>query len=795
MPETKGALLTFSHVREARVAKRKYSILLIAALMAAIGVYFAVSRSRIPFVRMIQGAFGAGGNPAANVLTGNSDNSRSNAYLNETTLTPANVQPGSFGRLFSLAVDGQIYAQPLYVQSVTMADGPHNVVFTATMHNTVYAFDADTPGIPLWSVNLGPSVPTSNYDDDTGDVYGDILPENGILGTPVIDSSTGTLYVVAATLENSNYFYRLHALDITSGAERFGAPVAITAQVTGTGDNSTNGMVAFDPSQHLQRPGLLLLNGNVYIAFGSHGDSTPFHGWIMGYSAQNVQTQVSVFTPTPNGSGGSFWQSGRGLTADSNGNIYGAASNGDTDLTSNFGDTVLRLDPTATRIADWFAPYNAQDLDANDEDLGTTGALLIDGTNYMVVSGKQGVIYLLDRTSLGHMAAGDSQVVQRLDTQSSLIFNMALWNRPDGPLLYTHTVNAPVTAYKLQGASLGSAPVASSQNGFGIPYQGMALSANGVQSGTGVLWVIAPSGSETSPGILHAYNAEGLAEIWNSVMSDADAFGGFSKFANPTVANGKVYVPGNSSQLVVYGLTVNGNNAIPQVTGIVNAASMASGPLAPGEIVTILGQNLGPVNAVAGGPDANGNFSPRLGGTQVTFNGVPGPLLSTSSGAVTAIVPYEVSSSGPISVVASYQGQSAPAQTMRAADTSPGLFSADGSGSGPGAIANPDGTSNSPSQPAAAGSVVVLSGTGGGQTSTPSTTGATATGPSPLVANVSVQVGGQAAQVVYAGAAPGQVNGAVQINVQLPAGLTGTVPVVVMVGRRSSQATVTVSVQ
>jgi len=775
------------------MANRKYWILLTAAALAAAGVYLAVSRSSMPFARMIQGAFGAAPNPAANVLTGNYDNSRSNAYLAEATLTPANVQPGSFGKLFSLAVDGQIYAQPLYVQNVTIAGGQHNVVFAATMHNSVYAFDADTPSIPLWSVNLGPSVPTSNYMSDGGD-YGDILPENGILGTPVIDSSTGTLYAVAATFEGGNYYYRLHALDITSGAERFGAPAAITAQVTGTGDNSTNGTVAFDPSQHLQRPGLLLLNGNVYVAFGSHGDGAPFHGWIVGYSAQNVQNQISVFNPTPNGSGGSFWQSGRALAADSAGNIYGAPSNGDTDLTSNFGDTVLRLDPTATKIADWFAPYNAQDLDDNDDDLGTTGVLLIDGTNYMVVAGKQGVIYMLDRTKLGQVAAGDSQVVQRLDTQSSLIFNLALWNRPDGPLLYTHTVNAPVTVYKLQGASFGSAPLASSIDGFGVPYQGMTLSANGFQSGTGVLWVWAGSGAPTSPGVLRAYNAEGLGEIWNSVMSDADAAGGYTKFANPTVANGKVYVPGNSNQLVVYGLTA-GMSATPQVTGVVNTASQASGPLAPGEIVTILGQNIGPASTVTATPDSNGNFTAQLAGTQVTFNGVPGPLLSTSYGAVVAVVPFEVSSSGSVSVVASYQGTSAPAQPLRGADTSPGIFSADGSGSGPGSIQNPDGTSNSPSQPAAAGSVIVLSGTGGGQTTPPGTTGATAGGLAPFTAIVSVQIGGQPAQVLYAGAAPGQITGAMQVNVQLPPGLTGTLPIVVTVGHRASQVTVTVSVQ
>ena len=775
--------------------KRKYWILIGAAAIAAGAMYLVVSRDAGSYARMIQGALGTGtqAGGGASVLTGSYDNSRTNAYLTETILTPENARPGSFGKIFSLSVDGQIYAQPLYVRDVSTGGGVHNVVYAATMHNTVYAFDADTPSIPLWSVNLGPAVPTASYTSDMGD-YFDILPENGILGTPVIDASTGTLYVVAATLENGSYYYRLHALDITSGAERFGAPATITAQVAGTGDSSVDGIVTFDPKQHLQRPALLLVNGNIYIGFGSHGDATPFHGWLLGYSAQDVQKQISVFNPTPNGSGGSLWQSGRGLTADSAGNIYGAPSNGDTDLVSNFADSVVRLDAGATKIADWFSPYNAQDLNDTDDDLGTTGVMLIDGTNYMVVSGKQGVIYLLDRTNMGHAGANDAQIMQRLDTQSSLIFNLALWNRPDGPLLYTHAVNVPVTAWRLQGKAFSSAPVASSQDGFAVPYQGMALSANGFQPGSGVLWVLAPTRSPLSPAILHAYNADGLAEIWNSTMSDGDAVGRYSKFSNPTVANGKVYVPGNSNQLVVYGLTRKAATD-PVVTGIVNAASYANGPLAPGEFITISGQNIGPQVTAAGVPDASGNLSAQLGGVQVTFNGVPGPLLAVSAERVTAIVPFEISGSASIAVVLSFHGKQAAAQTLRSTDTSPGLFSADGTGSGPGAFLNPDGTLNSPDQPAVAGSTVVLTATGLGPTNPPGSSGTTVTGAFPLAGDVSVQVGGKAANVIFAGATQGQVAGTTQLNVQLPRGVAGTVPVVVTAGNRTSQATVTVSIR
>jgi hypothetical protein len=257
-----------------------------------------------------------------NVLTGGYDIARTNADLNETVLTPQTVNPTQFGRLFLLPADGQIYAQPLYLQNVAIAgQGVHNVVFIATLHNSVYAYDADTAAPPLWTVNLGPSVPSTAYTSDTG-AYTDITPEIGILGTPVIDPAAGTLYVVAATEENGACYYRLHALDIGSGGEQTGSPAVIQARVKGFGVDSVDGFVAFNPLQHIQRPALLLVNGVVYVAFGSHGDAVPWHGWIMGYSAANVQVQTAVFNATPNGNGGAVWNSGRGLSADGSGNIY-----------------------------------------------------------------------------------------------------------------------------------------------------------------------------------------------------------------------------------------------------------------------------------------------------------------------------------------------------------------------------------------------------------------------------------------------------------------------------------------
>jgi uncharacterized protein (TIGR03437 family) len=324
----------------------------------------------------------------------------------------------------------------------------------------------------------------------------------------------------------------------------------------------------------------------------------------------------------------------------------------------------------------------------------------------------------------------------------------------------------------------------------------MTLSANGSQTGSGVLWVLVPEGTPDSPGVLHAYDAGSLDEIWNSDMAPTDAVGGYVKFANPTVANGKVYVPTGSNQLLVYGL--KSNDAVstsPVVTGIVNAASYAAGSLAPGEIVTILGQNLGPQDIAVGSFDANGEFSDELAGTQVTFNGVPGPLIYAWNTAVSAVVPYETAGSDNIVVALSSNGQDASPQTMTAAAAAPGIFSANASGSGPGSILNQDYTLNGPDNPAAAGSIVVVYATGGGPTNPPAATGSLTAAAASIAAETQVTVGGRAAQVLYAGNAGGLVAGVLQINLRLPDGIEGTVPVVVTAGGQSSQATVTVSIQ
>jgi len=731
------------------------------------------------------------------VLTGGYDLARTNANLNETVLSPATVQPSRFGKLFTLPVDGQIAAQPLYEQSVPVAGhGVHNVVFVATEHNSVYAFDADMPSVPLWTVNLGPSVPSSVYNWASTGPYQDIAPEIGILGTPVIDPVTGTLYAVAATMENGAFYFRLHALDTGSGAERFGGPSTIAARVAGAGDSSTGGMVDFVPGQHIQRPALLLLNGVVYVAFGSHGDGRPWHGWMMGYSASNVRQQTAVFNATANGWGGAIWQSGRGPSVDSQGDIYLVTSNGDSDDVADYSDSVLRLDPGTLAIRDWFAPSDQETLDDDDDDLGTAGAVMIPGTGFLVTGGKQGYLYLLNTASLGHLAAGNSSLPESFSAVGFGVFNMALWNRSDGPLVYLLGSNSPFSAYRLTGSQIGTNPVSQSSSAYLAPLQGMTISANGGQPESGILWATtAATWPLPSTGTLHAFNADDLSsELWNSSMNpDADGLGGFSKFANPTVANGKVYTPDLSNELVVYGV-LNPGGPAPVITGLVNAASYANGAVAPGEIVTIFGQNLGPAVLAAGAFDQAGDLNLELAGIEVTFNGVPAPLLYVSAEQLAAVVPFETAPGTKVAVQVGYSGQVSATQTFNVAPSAPGIFTADASGSGPGAVLNQDYSLNSESNPAPGGSIVMVYATGGGVANPVDMTGATAQGPVPLAAAATAAVGGQPAQVLYAGDVPDEVAGMVQVNVRLPDGVTGTVPVVLTIGGVASQATATVAI-
>jgi hypothetical protein len=493
------------------------------------------------------------------VLTANGDNNRTNANLHEMHLTPQNVRPGSFGKLGSFPADGEIYSQPLYVSNLVFPNGTaHNVLFITTMHNTVYAYDADMPSAAglLWQVNLGQPFPTSSWNAP----YTDISPEVGILATGTIDLNAGVLYVVAETLQDGAAVFSLHALDLLSGAERINGPVIITAQASGSGAGSVGGVTPFDPHQHLQRPGLLLSNGAVYVAFGSHMDQSPWHGWVMTYDASDLSAQRGVFLTTQNGEGGAIWQSGRGLAADDAGSVYSMTGNGDFDGAGDFGESFLKLSGAGAVLADWFTPAIWKTLTDVDADL-STGPALIPGTHKIVGGDKYGQLYFLNGDAMGKLDPSDA-------AGSSIfsgaviggMFNFALWSRLGTTYVYVQGYQDVVKSYQISGAQFNSSPVSAGLTPVASPRVGMTLSANGVRNG--ILWETAGDFKSPSvPGTLHALDAMNLSnELWNSSENATeDSLGGFAKFVNPTVANGKVYVATSSGAVVVYGsLCTNG---------------------------------------------------------------------------------------------------------------------------------------------------------------------------------------------------------------------------------------------
>jgi hypothetical protein len=497
------------------------------------------------------------------VTTAQNDNSRTGANLTENILTTSNVKVSQFGQLFSRAVDGYLYAQPLYVPHVTISGTTHNVIFAATMNDSVYAFDADNPNVsaPLWQTSLGTAVPaTTAYLPENA--TGGLAPTTGILSTPVIDLNTGTLYAVALVLAGNpaSATYQLHALDITTGAEKSNSPVTLQASVDGSGPDSVNGVITFDASEHLQRTGLLLVNGNIYFAFASYGDITPYHGWVMGYSETTLQ-QTAVLNVAPGGQGG-IWQSGGGLSADSSGFVYLCTGNGAWDGTVNFGESCLKLNPSqGLSVTDFFTPYNYSSLNATDSDLGSGRALLIPGTSLLVTGGKEGSLYVLNQNNLGQLTGGNTNIVQEFDVSGKVYSGLAYWNNPSTPTLFVWGADGNLAGYQFSGGLFNTNPA--SVSSITAPYgSAVSISSNAGTAGSGIVWATTPSaspGQTAVPGTLHAFDATNLSnELWNSDQNSArDALGNIAKFAAPTIANGKVYVPTFSNQLAVYGLLSN----------------------------------------------------------------------------------------------------------------------------------------------------------------------------------------------------------------------------------------------
>jgi hypothetical protein len=524
----------------------------------------------------------------AQVLTQANDIYRSGVNASEVTLNTGNVSAGTFGPLFQLPLDGQAYAQPLYVPGIKMQDGNvHNLIITATEHDSVYAYDADSGSTtPLWQtsfINPSAGITTVPYTDIT--TANDIHPEIGITSTPVITlnqlTGDGVIYVTAKTKEVSgstvNYVWRLHALDLITGQDLPNSPAVISASVPGTGMGAVNGSVPFIPMVQNQRPAILLDNGVLYLAFGSHGDVGNYHGWVLAYNPTTL-SQVGAWCSDPNGEDGGIWQAGHGLADDGRGNIVFETGNGTYDPSSgNWGDSFVRLSPASSGLSaiDSFTPASQLSWDAFDVDLGSSGPLVIPSLGLVVGGGKDGRIYALNSSSLGgYNFLVDTNALQIVMTGNQQVISsqIALINGNSG-FLYTGVQGDHIRAYSFTGNPSQPISTASSAESQEDPGSGafMSISTNAYQPGTSILWATMTLNgrgqAQAIPGVLRAYDATTLKELYNS-SSPPNNNNCFAKFVCPTVANGKVYVSyfppegaATGASIIGYGLLGNFSKA------------------------------------------------------------------------------------------------------------------------------------------------------------------------------------------------------------------------------------------
>jgi hypothetical protein len=426
------------------------------------------------------------------VWTQHNDNNRDGVNASETTLTPSNVNQNSFGALFRDPVDDEVFAQPLVDSNVSIAGGTHNVVYIATAGNSVYAFDADT-GIQYRHVNFG-AAPTVQQ---LGFTCTDMLATTGIVGTPVIDESNNSLYVVDQLYNGGNPIHQLHSLNISTGADKSGSPVTISAS-------------DFVSKDSLQRPGLLFANGNVYISFGGHCDQGSWKGLTFAYSATSL-AQVGVFNPSPNDNGAAIWQSANGPAADSSGNVYVVTGNGTWDGSSDFSETMLKLG-SGLNLEDWHTPSDYASLDSGDIDLTASGAVLL-SSSLVASAGKDGVLRLVKTGDMGHL--GDSTAVQNFQASSSHIHSMNFFNNN----LYMWGQVDYLRVYNFNGSTFNTTPTfEGTQQAIGHPGGSLSISSNGTSDG--ILWATTNTASAsdgsgawhgTEPGILYAYNVPAWA--------------------------------------------------------------------------------------------------------------------------------------------------------------------------------------------------------------------------------------------------------------------------------------------
>jgi hypothetical protein len=523
-----------------------------------------------------------------NVTTWRYDNTRAGENIKETVLTPATVRSATFGKVFSYGVDGYVYAQPLYVSALSIGGKVHNVLFVATEHDSVYAFDADQ-NQQLWKASLldsahgamsgATTVPSANLGTN------DIVPEIGITGTPVIDTSTKTLYVVSQTLEKGAYVNRLHALNVLTGNEVSGSPVVINGSVPGKGTGSVNGVVAFNPEWELNRTGLLLFEGHVYVAFGAHGDNGPYHGWLFSFETSPLR-QTALFNTSPNGKGNGIWHSGAAPAADSvngvprlffvTGNFFSTGT-GSPNPTypytgrQNYSNAVVRMDITngALQVSDEWTPFNQEQLSDSDEDQTSGGILLLPDqpgrtVHELIQVGKNGRIEVLDRDDLGGFNTTYNNVAQEINGQIKGLWSTpAYWNGN----VYFWGNGDILKQFSLSNGELSKSPIARATVVSAFPGASPVISSNGTTNG--ILWAVRSDGYRTNaPAILYAYNAQnvGAAPYYVSTENAArDSAGRAVKFVVPVITNGKVYV-GAQKEVDVYGLLASTEPTVPVPT-------------------------------------------------------------------------------------------------------------------------------------------------------------------------------------------------------------------------------------
>ena len=522
------------------------------------------------------------------VVTQHNDNTRAGLNNLELVLTTSNVNTSTFGKLFTMAIDDQVYAQPLMVGNLAIGSGNHNVLFVATVNNTVYAYDGDN-GSLYWKNNYTQTgMRPANSTDMSSNwctPYTDFKYNIGIVGTPVIDTTSGTIYFVARSTDGNQFVQYLHAVNIMNGNEQSGSPVAITASLPGSGDGSVNNVVSFDPKRNNQRQGLTLTNGVVYISFASHCDWNPYHGWILGYNAQTLQQQT-VYNDTPDGENGGLWESGQGMAADAQGNLYVVSGNGTvgqgnlftssgngTDENSpnpnpadptNRGESAMKLTPSGSglQLNSYFTPTNYLNLNTNDLDYGVMGTMLIPNTNYYLTGSKDGNLYLLDKDNMGGYSSSSNQVQQTVPLNTSLHCQPSYFKGSTNEFVYIWSENDLLRALSFDR---GSNTFTNNQvtSNAGGPSGGcgadLSVSSNGSTDGTGILWATFPvsgdAGNTVCPGILRAFDANDITkELWNSNQTSTDNPGNYAKFCSPTIANGHVYLATFSNQIVVYGI-------------------------------------------------------------------------------------------------------------------------------------------------------------------------------------------------------------------------------------------------